>query len=53
MSEPGREPQPSRENSLVWALVITVTAAVLVSLALPLAQGLEASAAAIAHHPAD
>jgi hypothetical protein len=52
MIEPdGREPRPSRESSLVWLLVVAGTTAVLLSLALPLAQGLKASAEIIGRHP--
>jgi len=47
----GRGPRPSREGSLVWLLVVAGTAAVLLSLALPLAQGLKASAEIIGRHP--
>jgi len=46
-----REPKPSRETSFVWFLVVGITIAVLVSLALPLAQGIKASAEVIAQHP--
>ena len=54
MIEPtGRGPRPSRESSLVWILVVTGTIAVLVSLALPLAQGIKASAAVIGARPAE
>ena len=48
----GRGPRPSREGSLVWLLVVAVTAAVLLSLALPLAQGIKASAEIIGTRPA-
>jgi hypothetical protein len=48
----GRGPRPSREGSLVWLLVVAVTAAVLLSLALPLAQGIKASAEIIGARPA-
>lgn len=53
MSEPGGEPRPSREASLVWVLVVTVATAVLVSLAFPLAQGIQASAHAISNPSTD
>ena len=52
MIEPDRrEPGPSREGSLVWLLVVAGTAAVLLSLAFPLAQGIKASAQIIGAHP--
>ena len=51
MIEPdGRKPRPSREGSLVWLLVVAATAAVLLSLAFPLVQGIKASAAIIGAH---
>jgi Tfp pilus assembly protein FimT len=51
MIEPnGREPRPSRESSLVWLLVVAATAAVLLSIAFPLVQGIKASAEIIEPH---
>lgn len=53
MIEPdGRGPRPSRESSLVWLLVVACTAAVLLSLAFPLVQGIKASAEHIGPHSA-
>ena len=54
MIEPdGRQPRPSREGSLVWLLVVAATAAVFLSLAFPLVQGIKASAEIIQPHETD
>lgn len=51
MIEPnGRGPRPSRESNFVWLLVVAGTAAVFLSLAFPLVQGIKASAENIAPH---
>jgi len=46
----GRGPRPSREGSFVWLLIVAGTAAVLLSLAFPLVQGIKASAEIIGGH---
>lgn len=53
MIEPdGRGPKPSRESSFVWLLVVACVAAVFLSLAFPLIQGIKASAENIGPHQA-